>query len=506
MPNHLLPKNNNGAVFVVLGDQLFDPKHLQNAGCTQVILIEDLELCREHKHHKLKLYLYLCAMREYRDELSRCGITVHYTELQDRSQKEDYFSRLTSSMGQLLNNQLNFFEIIDKSFEARLHKWLDNNQVDFVSHRSPGFLFSSDDFRHATKLKKPYRLASFYRIAREKLNILMDIDGKPLGGKWSLDKENRKKIPRNVQIPSTPTAPLSKYHKPVFSIINDYFQDHPGTLENIWFPVTRKAAETHLEAFLKQRFEVFGDYEDAMVQGEYFLFHSALSSSMNIGLLTPDLVVENVLDYAQEKHISLNSLEGFIRQVIGWREFIRGIYREDSETQVRRNYWGHDRQLTDTWYSGETGILPLDDCIIGAQKTGYSHHIPRLMVICNLMNLSGISPHQIYKWFMEMYIDSADWVMIPNVYGMATYSDGGLMSTKPYTCGSNYILKMSNYKKGDWCNVVDGLYWRFIDKHRSFYKSNPRLGFQVSMLDKMDGSKKLELFDLADRFIAENTC
>ena len=506
MPKSPLPSNENDLVFVLLGDQLFDPKHLKSSGCKQVILIEDFGLCSEQKHHKLKLYLYLCAMREYRDELTRSNITVHYTELEDHDQKDDYFGRLTRQIEQLHPRQLNFFEVIDKPFESRLHQWLKDNQVDFVIHQSPGFLFSENDFRNATNRKKPYRLASFYRFAREKLNILIDIDGKPFGGKWSLDAENRKKIPKSLQIPSAPTAPRSKYHEPVSLIINRYFQDHPGTLENVWFPVTRKDAKTHLDAFLQQKFEVFGDYEDAMVHGEYFLFHSALSSSINIGLLTPALVVERALDYAQEKNISLNSLEGFIRQVIGWREFIRGIYREDSETQVQKNYWGHDRQLTDSWYSGETGILPLDDCIIGAQKTGYSHHIPRLMVICNLMNLSGVSPHQIYKWFMEMYIDSTEWVMIPNVYGMATFSDGGLMSTKPYTCGSNYILKMSNYKRGEWCNVVDGLYWRFIDRHQSFYQSNPRLGFQVTMLNKMDSSKKLELFDLADRFIDQNTC
>ena len=506
MPTPLPSKNDNDKIFVVFGDQLFDPKHLRTAGCSQVVLIEDFGLCRQHKHHKLKLYLYLCAMREYRDELSRAGFTVHYTELQDRNESDDYFSRLEAQIERIEITAINFFETADKPFGARLQNWLKDHQMGFVSHQSPGFLFSEGDFRNATNCKKPYRLASFYRFARENLNILIDAEGNPFGGKWSLDAENRKKIPKSLPIPTPPTAPHSKYHEAVSSIINRYFQDHPGTLENIWFPVTRKAAEKHLEAFLEKRFEIFGDYEDAMVQGEHFLFHSTLSSSMNIGLLTPDLVVDRVLNYAHEKDIPLNSLEGFIRQIIGWREFIRGIYREDSETQVQKNYWGHDRQLTDSWYSGETGILPLDDCIIGAQKTGYSHHIPRLMVICNLMNLSGISPHQIYSWFMEMYIDSTEWVMIPNVYGMATFSDGGLMSTKPYTCGSNYILKMSNYKRGEWCNVVDGLYWRFIDRHQTFYQSNPRLGFQVSMLNKLDSSKKIELFDLADRFIGQNTC
>ena len=185
-------------------------------------------------------------MREYRDELTRSGITVHYTELEDHSRKYDYFSRLTTHIEQLQPGQLNFFEVIDKPFEARLHQWLKDNQIDFVSHQSPGFLFSENDFRSATNRKKPYRLASFYRFAREKLNILIDIDGKPLGGKWSLDAENRKKIPKGLKTPSAPTAPRSKYHEPVSSIINHHFQGHPGTLENVWFPVTRKVARMHL--------------------------------------------------------------------------------------------------------------------------------------------------------------------------------------------------------------------------------------------------------------------
>ena len=349
-------------------------------------------------------------------------------------------------------------------------------------------------------------MASFYRLARKKFNILIDPEGKPVGGQWSRDAENRKKIPNNLRLPEMSVPPVSSYHTAVCSIINSYFKDHPGNLDYTWFPVTRQAAETHLKAFLEQRFSYFGDYEDAMVHQERFLFHSALSSSINIGLITPDLIVQLAIDYAQERNVSLNSLEGFIRQIIGWREFIRGIYQEDSKTQTQENYWGHDRLLTHSWYTAETGIAPLDDCILGAQETGYSHHIPRLMVVCNLMNLSGVSPHEIYKWFMEMYIDSSEWVMVPNVYGMATFSDGGLMSTKPYTCGSNYILKMSNYKKSDWCDIVDGLYWRFIEKHRTFYQSNPRLGFQAGMLDKMSSSKKQKLFRLADHFIRENTC
>ena len=201
----------------------------------------------------------------------------------------------------------------------------------------------------------------------------------------------------------------------------------------------------------------------------------------------------------------MNSLEGFVRQVLGWREFIRGVYQSRGDYQVNQNYWNHAKKLNSSWYEGSTGIDPLDDSIKTALQDGYNHHIPRLMVISNLMNLCEIDPKEIYKWFMEMYIDSSEWVMVPNVFGMATYSDGGLMSTKPYSCGSNYLLKMSNYKKGDWCEIVDGLYWRFINKNRAFYESNPRLTLQVRLLDKMTSDKKERIFKKAEEFIKQNT-
>ncbi|MDA8756275.1 cryptochrome/photolyase family protein, partial [Candidatus Pseudothioglobus singularis] len=219
----------------------------------------------------------------------------------------------------------------------------------------------------------------------------------------------------------------------------------------------------------------------------------------------PKNILEILLESADEFQIPMNSLEGFIRQVLGWREFIRGIYQEKGDFQLNSNYWGHTGKLTDSWYEASTGILPLDDSIKTALQDGYNHHIPRLMVISNLMNLCEIDPKEIYHWFMEMYIDSSDWVMVPNVFGMATYSDGGLMSTKPYTCGSNYFLKMSNYKRGDWCDTVDGLYWRFIEKNRSFYQSNPRLSLQATFLDRLSPERKELIFDRAETFISEHT-
>ena len=242
-----------------------------------------------------------------------------------------------------------------------------------------------------------------------------------------------------------------------------------------------------------------------MVPNKNFLFHSTISPLLNIGLLTPEEVLQLTIDAFKKKALPLNSVEGFVRQILGWREFIRGIYQQKSDYQVKKNFWKHKRRLTHHWYDGTTGIDPLDDCIRRTSMDGYHHHIPRLMIISNIMNMSEIHPDDINKWFMEMYIDSSDWVMIPNVYGMATYSDGGLMSTKPYTCGSNYILKMSNYSKGEWCDIVDGLYWRFTDKHRSFYEKNARMSFLTRTLDRMNPERKSLIFNKANKFIKNTT-
>ena len=288
-------------------------------------------------------------------------------------------------------------------------------------------------------------------------------------------------------------------------MIEKHFTDHPGELGNIWFPVTRKQAMKSLKVFLDKRIENFGIYEDAMVPNKNFLFHSTISPLLNIGLLTPEEVLHLTVEAFKKKALPLNSVEGFVRQILGWREFIRGIYQQKSDYQVKKNFWKHKRRLTYHWYDGTTGIDPLDDCIRRTSMDGYHHHIPRLMIISNIMNMSEIHPDDINKWFMEMYIDSSDWVMIPNVYGMATYSDGGLMSTKPYTCGSNYILKMSNYSKGEWCDIVDGLYWRFTDKHRSFYEKNARMSFLTRTLDRMNPERKSLIFNKANKFIKNTT-
>ena len=203
--------------------------------------------------------------------------------------------------------------------------------------------------------------------------------------------------------------------------------------------------------------------------------------------------------------IPINSVEGFIRQILGWREFIKGVYWDNMPQYKNYNFWEHKLKLNDSWYEGNTGIPPLDDAIKESINFGYTHHINRLMVIANIMNLVGVHPDNMYKWFMEMYIDAYDWVMVPNVYGMGSFADGGIFSTKPYICGSSYLLRMSNYSKGEWCDIVDGLYWRFINNNIKFFETNPRLSLMTRALEKIDRERKKMIFEKAENFIKNNT-
>ena len=495
----------SNGIFVILGDQLFEPTLLKTHDCKRVFMAEDYGLCTYEKHHKLKIYLYLCAMREYRDELQKMSINVDYFSLESRSDNLSYQNFVINF---IKSNKISFvkiFEIENKDFEKEFISSIQASGIKVEVIPTPMFMFSRTEFNSLYGNNKIFRLGNFYKVGRKKFDILIDNDGLPEGGKWSFDEENRKKIPAKTQIPLLKNFELSKYHASVAKIVERSFSKHAGSVREIWFPVKRKQALDLLDDFLNERLSNFGKYEDAMLENKNFLFHSCISAMLNIGLLTPNIVIEKAIKLFEDNKVPLNSVEGFIRQILGWREFVRGIYHLRGCEQKNSNFWGNNRGLKGSWYDGTTGILPLDDCIKSAIDDGYTHHIPRLMVICNLMNMCEIHPKLIYNWFMEMYIDSSDWVMIPNVFGMATYADGGLMSTKPYTCSSNYILKMSNYSKGEWCDTVDGLYWRFVGKNKQFYSSNPRLGFQTRAFDRLNEKKKEVIFRKADEFLETNT-
>jgi len=493
---------------LILGNQLVPIHRLQeslpDAGKNfSVFMAEDLEFCRHYQYHQQKLVLILAAMRHYADELRAAGFTVQYQRLEQTA--ESFETRLHRQLHDANSAELWHLEIESKPLQARVKALCDAAGVQRCELESPMFITSRAAFTDFAGQTKSLLMARFYKQQRQNLGILVDAQGQPQGGQWSFDAENRKKLPRDVVPPELPQAHANGHLTDVVPLVAKLFADHPGSAHDFWWPSTRAGALAWLHDFLQRRLARFGPYEDAISLRTDTLFHSALSPLMNIGLLTPDEVVAAALQQAQKSDTPLASLEGFVRQIVGWREFIRGIYQNYSERQQSTNFWGHERQLTKSWYTGETGIVPLDHAIQTATRLGWNHHIPRLMVVSNLMLLCEIRPTAAHRWFMEMYVDASPWVMGPNVYGMGLFSDGGIFATKPYICGSNYLLKMSDYKRGDWCDVVDGLYWRFIDKHRDFFQSNPRLALMPKALDKLKPERRQLIFTAAETFLKAHT-
>jgi deoxyribodipyrimidine photolyase-related protein len=491
-------------ILVVLGNQLFSPHHLEQFRDATVFMAEDLGLCTYVRHHQQKIVLFLAAMRSYADELRDAGFEVTYKQLEDDIDAS-YEDALESTLDQLGAEQLVHFEIEDRPFEKRIVEFAERKGLKRTELASPMFLTDRGEFRAFAAGRKRLLMAEYYRQQRIGSGVLVDEDNKPVGGKWSFDTDNRKKLPRTVTPPRVSPAASTEHVSEVITLVQKHFAGHPGSAADFWWPTTRKQARDWLAEFVQERLSEFGPYEDAISSRSDTVFHSLLSPMMNIGLLTPHEVLESALDYTADHDSPLPSIEGFVRQVMGWREFIRGIYHEFGEEQEAANFWGHERELTDSWYDGTTGIEPLDDAIRVSARLGWAHHIQRLMIVANLMTLSGIRPPSAWRWFMEMYVDSSDWVMGPNVFGMGIFSDGGVFATKPYICGSNYVLKMSDYRRSDWCDTMDGLYWRFIETNREFFEGNPRLALMPKALDRLQPSRKTRIYAAADSFLARNT-
>tara|TARA_B100001093_G_C26856155_1_gene1027504 strand:+ start:5042 stop:6538 length:1497 start_codon:yes stop_codon:yes gene_type:complete len=491
--------------FLSLGNQLFSKEHIKDYKKHHFFMAEDYGLCTYEKHHKQKILLFLSAMRSYAEELSAAKYQVTYYDCNHPLFKKSYETKLLEFIKKNSIKEIVSFEVEDKFLEQRLHSFFLKNKVSYQTIKSPMFVTTRKDFTdYLQSNKKPF-MATFYKLQRTKMNVLIKDKNKPVGGKWSFDEENRKKLPKVITIPKVQSFKISEHTKKLKPFIEKIFSSHPGTLDSFNHPTTRKDAIKLYLNFLKEKFALFGDYEDSMTVKSHAVFHSMLSPIINLGLITPTTLIRETLDFAKANKIPLNSLEGYVRQIIGWREFMRGIYQNYEKRLLNTNFFNHQRKLNKSWYDGTTGIVPLDHAIKNCLQFGYTHHIERLMVVCNLMNLSGIQPVQVYKWFMEMYVDSSDWVMAPNVMGMGLFSDGGIFATKPYICGSSYILKMSDYPKGEWCEVMDGLYWKFIQDHKDFFLKNYRLAMMAKLLEKMDSVRKKRIFSKADEFIHQNT-
>ncbi|NNE25975.1 MAG: cryptochrome/photolyase family protein [Saprospiraceae bacterium] len=484
-------------VHLILPNQLFENPFYENGPC---YLIEEVLFFNQFNFHRTKLAYHRASMKAYQDYLSDKGVDVRYIETtSDASDIRVLISELQKEGIQ----KIEMYHPEDDWLQRRIKKSSSDSNIEVKYHDSPHFLNSHEDNKSFFKKdKKKYYQTSFYKSQRKQRNILMVNADNPVGDKWSYDSENREKYPKDKQAPHIDFPKPSAYVSEAIEYVNMHFKNNPGELhEEFFYPIDFNSSKKWLTSFIQERFAEFGPYEDAIVKEESFLNHSVLSPMMNIGLLTPKFVIDEVLKQGQENDIPINSLEGFVRQVIGWREFIRGIYQARGRDERTRNFWQFSRKIPPSFYDGTTGIPPVDDSIKKVLKHAYNHHIERLMVIGNFMLLCEFDPDEVYKWFMELYIDAYDWVMVPNVYGMSQFADGGLMSTKPYISSSNYILKMSDYGKGDWQSIWDGLFWRFMHVNRDFFTSNPRLGMLIGTFDKMSDEKQQKHLDNAEHFL-----
>jgi deoxyribodipyrimidine photolyase-related protein len=442
--------------FIILPHQLFEKKYLINDKFTY-ILIEHPVYFSKYNFNKLKLILHRASMQYYMDYLIANKKDVIYIEYHEYNKKIKKYK----------NKEIHLFDILDYDVEKDINKLSKKN----IIYESPNFLCSRDDLEEYSKLRKKkffHRNFYFWQIKRLGLDITK-----------SYDKENRKTLKSTENIPELlKNKESEKYIEEAKKYVNKHFAKNNGS-EDLIFPITHKDTKRWFRDFLKNKLYKFGNYQDAIVEDGNFLYHSLLAPMMNIGLINPDYILNETTKY-YNKHkrvVKINNYEGFVRQIIGWREYQRLIYIYLYDKMINKNYFNNKRRLTEKWYNGTTDINPVDDAIKQAFKYGYLHHIQRLMVMANIMNLCQLEPKEVFKWFMEFSCDSYDWVMVGNVYSMGLYADGGLTTTKPYISSDNYIMKMSNYKRGDWNDKWRALYHEFLRKHEK--KINLRFPIKI---------------------------
>ena len=453
----------------------------------RVVLVEEpLLFGTDHRYrlamHQQKLVLHRASMARYADEvLSRLDAEVIHLRVEDLGSTEEAVEVACAESW-----SVSVFDVCDDILSRRVNAAVAKNpDVQLKQFASPSWLLSMDEVTGAFAKDRLPRMADFYREQRRRTGLLLEADGRPEGGQWSFDAENRKRLPRDYQAPDFRSFGS---HPQVAKAKEWVRADHaanPGGVETFWWPTNHEEAQLWLSDFLVNRLDDFGPCEDALDGDASLLQHSGLSVPLNMGLLTPQQIIEQTMQRHRERPVPLPSLEGFLRQIIGWREFVRGVYLTRGVQQRTTNALDHRASLPKFWWGGESGLPPLDDVLHKLSGTGYAHHIERLMVLGNLMLLCRTDPDEVYRWFMAQFVDAYDWVMVPNVYGMSQFADGGLMTTKPYIAGSNYLRRMSHYGSGSWCDVWDGLYWSFVADHRDLLAANPRTSVMVRALDRL---------------------
>jgi deoxyribodipyrimidine photolyase-related protein len=510
-------------LLLVLGDQLDENSLIFEHADPEQDEVWMAETHTEATHvwcHKLRLVFFFSAMRHFADMLRRKGFTVHYHPLTadpSNDRGKDFLEILNQDLPILSPQEIVLCPPGDFRVQGLIRQAAENAGIPLSTTPDPHFYATAETFRDFQEGRKTLVMEPFYRQMRKTHHILIEDDGTPSGGEWNFDKENRNTFGKDG--PPKIKAPLNispnEITRDVIKLVNTRFARHPGTTEYFDLPVTREDALDYLEDFIEHRLPDFGTYEDAMWQREPFLYHSRLSAVLNVKLLNPRDCVDRAVEAYHSGKAPIHSVEGFVRQILGWREFIRGVYWSHMPDYAELNALEcPDRDVPDFFWTGETEMACAADCMQSVLRYAWSHHIPRLMVLGQFSLLLGVHPKRFNDWHVAMYADAIDWVSLPNTLGMSQYGDGGIVGTKPYCASGNYINRMSNFCKScvynpkkatgkDACPFTT-LYWDFLDRHRESFSSNRRMTFQLKNLERKSEEElkdiRKQAQDLRDRY------
>lgn len=499
----------------VLGDQLsLDLAALRAVDRVNavVLMMEVADETTYVKHHKAKIAFILSAMRHHAQALRAAGWTVDYVTLDDPANSGSFTGEVARAVERHDPRAIHVTEAGEWRVRAMLDSWADRFACPVTVHEDDRFLCSHAEFDTWAAARKQLRMEYFYRDMRRKTGLLLDADGQPEGGQWNYDADNRKPAPgRDLLMPQPIRFRPDAITRDVLALVADRFADHIGSLDPFHFAVTREEALRQQKRFLDEALPRFGDYQDAMLTDEPFLWHSILSPYINAGLLDPLELCRAVEARYRAGKVPLNCAEGFIRQIIGWREYVRGVYWHEGPDYGQRNALQAKRDLPAFYWTGETDMHCMAQAIGQTITHAYAHHIQRLMITGNFALIAGIDPHQVHVWYLEVYADAYEWVEMPNVIGMSQFADGGLLGSKPYASGGAYINRMSNYcqscrydvkqRVGSDACPFNALYWDFIARNERALAGNPRMAMPYRNWAKMKDADRAALRDRAAQLL-----
>ncbi|MEO0589554.1 MAG: cryptochrome/photolyase family protein [Pseudomonadota bacterium] len=499
----------------ILGDQLsraISSLEGRSRDDTVVLMMEVWDEATYVKHHKQKITLIFSAMRHFANELRDAGWTVDYVKLEDEDNTGGFTGEVARAIERHSPSAIHVTEASEWRVQQAIEEWADKFACEVEILPDDRFVCDHATFRDWADGRKHLTMEHFYREMRRKTGLLMDENSKPKGGEWNFDKDNREPPPKdNLDPPPVPKFEPDDITREVMELVETRFGGHFGALETFRWPVTREDALKAADAFFAERIEKFGPYQDAMIHGQDDMYHSMLSTSLNCGLLDPVELCERAEQAYEDGRAPINSVEGFIRQIIGWREYVRGFYWLHMPELESANELAATRPLPEFFWTGETDMRCLADCIRSTHEDAHAHHIQRLMVLGNFCLIAGIDPAQVQDWYLAVYADAYQWVELPNVSGMILYADGGKLATKPYAASGNYINKMSDYckecrytvakKTGENACPFNPLYWHFMDTHRERLSQNHRIGRIYATWDRMGEDKQRDYLESADKFL-----